>query len=168
LNDADFLFTVAEVSVALAGFAGLVSVVADRLGGRSGELGAHRLRTMLLYSLTATFFCLIPYICIRAGLAEIPSWRLCSAGLFIAWLLVFGRAFPRARRFSRGIPFLHLLLAYLGIALSVVGLAVLAANAAGAFGSHANVAYLVAIVLLLLAATRLFVRLFVSLIRPAV
>jgi hypothetical protein len=55
-----------------------------------------------------------------------------------------------------------------GITISVVGLGVLAINTAGFFGSQAAVAYQASLFLLFLAALRIFVRLFVLLIRQAV
>ena len=168
MSDTDFLFTVAEVAVTLAGFAGLVSVIAQRPAGRFADLAAHRLRTMLLYSLTATVFSLIPYLFLRAGLGDELSWRMCSAGFFAAWLPMFVRARAHSSRFTSDIPLREQLLLYVGIAISVGGLAVLALNVAGVFRSQAAVAYQSSLLLLLLAALRVFVRLFVSLIRPAV
>jgi hypothetical protein len=168
LGDADFMFTVAEVAVALAGFAGLVSIVSQRLDGRNVDLGSHRLRLMLLYSLTVTGFSLVPYLLLRAGVAEVSSWRLCSAAFFMVWLAIFAPAFPRATSFAHGAPLTLRLWAYVGIAVSVVGLTVLALNTLGVFGSRAGVAYMTALLILLFGAARLFFRLFKSLVRPDV
>jgi len=169
LEDSDYLFTVAEVAVALAGFAGLVSVIADRLGTQENptELAGHRLQVMLVYSLTATGFALVPYLFFRAGLSSTLVWRL-SSGLFLAtWLLIFARALPASLAFARGASTSAWVLVYVGFSISVAGLLLLLLNTLGAFGANPAFAYLVALTLLLLAAARLFVRLFLSLLRPA-
>jgi len=167
LEDTEFLFTVAEVGVALAGFAGLVSVVAQRRGQtRAGAAEAHRLRMMLVYCLLATGFAFVPYVLLRTEMDPVGAWRLSSAGLGVIWAGYFARAFPRASRFVEGSPLRVRLLAYVGIAISAFGLATLAASALGAFGRHTAVAYMVALLALLLAAVRLFVRTFVSMLNP--
>ena len=167
MGDIEFLSTISELSVALAGFAGLVTVLSERLGERSRERGAHMLSTMLLYSLTAAGFSLVPQLFFRAGVDELSSWRICSVAFFATWLIFFLRAFPPASRFVSGFPFRQKLLAYAGIFISVVGLIVLLLNAVGLFGAQAAVAYQAALLVLLLAAARLFVLLFISLARPS-
>ena len=168
MEDSDYLFTVAEVGVALAGFAGLVSVIADRLSTNENpaELASHRLQVMLMYSLTATGFALVPYLFLRAGLVPDIAWRLYSSFFFATWLTIFLRMLPRALAFARGISTGAWLLVYLGFSISVAGLALLLLNTLGVFGTNTALAYLVALTLLLLAAVRLFVRLFLSLVRP--
>jgi hypothetical protein len=167
VGDNEFLSTIAEVSVTLAGFAGLVTVVAERLGERSRARGAHMLSTMLLYCLTAAGFALVPQLFLRAGVDDASSWRICSAAFFVVWGAFFLRAFPAANRFVQDTTLGQRLVAYLGIAISSVGLVTLLLNALGVFGSLSAVAYQGSLLVLLLAAARLFVLLFMSLARSA-
>lgn len=85
----DFLFTVAEVSVAFAGFAGLVTVLARRLKPGERELDIVRLRDMLLLSFLATAFSLFPTLPAVFGASDALVWRL-SSGFFAAAWMGFG------------------------------------------------------------------------------
>ena len=58
--DSDFLLTVAEVAAAFAGFAGLVTIVARRLGeARATDAEVHLLYRMLLVSMLTITACLL-------------------------------------------------------------------------------------------------------------
>jgi hypothetical protein len=85
--DTDFLFTVAEVGVAMAGFAGLVTVLANRGTERSRERGVHLLRSMLFVSLMVTAFALFPRLPEHYGLDSAALWSVSSGAFFIAWTL---------------------------------------------------------------------------------
>jgi hypothetical protein len=97
--DTDFLFTVAEVSVALAGFAGLVTVLANRGTERSRERGVHLLRSMLFVSLMVTAFSLFPRIPEHYGMGPHSVWRVSSGAFFVAWVLYI---VPSGMRFRAG------------------------------------------------------------------
>ena len=60
--DADHLFTVAEVGIALAGFSTLVAVLGVRSGRADPRLDAVRLQIMLESSLFVVAFSLFPLI----------------------------------------------------------------------------------------------------------
>jgi hypothetical protein len=83
-----FLQTVAQVSVAIAGFAALISAFRgqDRQWDRREITGRN---TILEMSLAAAFFALIPFP-IESVLVElrlVGVWRICSAGLLIFLIL---------------------------------------------------------------------------------
>jgi hypothetical protein len=85
----DFLFTVAEVAVAFAGFAGLVTVLAQRLSHSQLEFDVVRFRDMLLLSLIAAAFALFPTLPAAFGASDEMTWRV-SSTLFVAAWLGFG------------------------------------------------------------------------------
>jgi hypothetical protein len=80
-----FLFTVAELAVAFAGFAGLVTVLTRRLTGAEREFDIVRLRDLLLLSLLAAAFALFPELPVLFGAGEDATWRLSSFFLAAAW-----------------------------------------------------------------------------------
>jgi hypothetical protein len=89
LVEADFLFTIAEVAAAFAGFSTLVVVVAQRSRKGRAELAAIRLTNMLRLSLLVILFSLVPYLPAYLGGSVIGAWRI-SSGLFaLLWLAYF-------------------------------------------------------------------------------
>jgi hypothetical protein len=81
----DFLYTVAEVAVAFAGFAGLVTVLTQRLAESQREFDIVRFRDMLLLSLIAGAFALFPTLPANFGASEEATWRASSALFLVAW-----------------------------------------------------------------------------------
>lgn len=95
----ELFFTIAEVGVAFAGFAGLVTVLAGRQE-RSEERAALELvflHTVLATSLSVVAFALLPPSLSYLGVEPVNSLRTAS-GLFLAVSLGYGSwAGPRAR-----------------------------------------------------------------------
>jgi Na+/proline symporter len=79
----DLLLTAAEVSIALAGFASVVSIFGQRYANVDPRIGYHRLRTMVELSLTATAFSLVPLGLAATELSEVAAWRISSL-MFVA------------------------------------------------------------------------------------
>ncbi len=79
----DLLLTVAEVSVALAGFASVVSIFGQRIANVDPRISYHRLRIMVELSLTATAFSLLPVMLAATELSASATWRLSSL-MFVA------------------------------------------------------------------------------------
>jgi hypothetical protein len=163
-----FLLTVAEVAVAFAGFAGLVTVLTQRLTKTERDFDVVRFRDMLLLSLIAAAFALFPTLPVTFGASEEITWRI-SSGLFVvAWAgfglqgLLAGFRLSRSgtRPFARPL-FWNNLVAYVP---SVVALVLVAAGADAVAGVRAGV-YLAALYVLLYLAGAYFVALFVSLAR---
>jgi hypothetical protein len=75
------LHVVAELAVAFAGFASLVSILGVRRGRDAPEIDALRLRGMLETSLLVAAFALVPILAHESGLAVTLAWRV-SAGCF--------------------------------------------------------------------------------------
>ncbi len=98
MQDSDLLLTIAEVAVAFAGFASLVSILGHRSAQDDFYVSSVRMRAMVLYSLLVVAFALIPFVFNRYGLRDEALWRVSSALFAIAvvavevWLIrqVFG------------------------------------------------------------------------------
>ena len=73
------LSLVAELAIALAGFASLVTIIGRRQGREDRVLDAIRLRSMLEFSLLTAAFALLPLVPFHAGLSQNSTWRLCAA-----------------------------------------------------------------------------------------
>ncbi len=80
---ADLLLTMAEVSVAFAGFASITVLFRGRSAGDWTIPDQLRYGAMLRGSLCACLFSLFPIVLLRAGLSEPWTWSLSSVGLII-------------------------------------------------------------------------------------
>jgi hypothetical protein len=83
LEHRDTLLTIAEIAVALAGFASLVSVIGGRQNDTSRVFASLRLRTMLEVAFRNTFFALLPLPFLQLAPSDPILWRI-SSGLYIA------------------------------------------------------------------------------------
>lgn len=97
MPESDFLFTVAEIAAAFAGFSTLIVVVSERLSGTRGETVAYRLRLMLILCLITILFCLFPYLPIRFGLSSSAAWQVSSGAFGIVWFGYWCLAFRAIR-----------------------------------------------------------------------
>ena len=87
MANADLMLTFAEVAVTFAGFAGLVTVIAQRLSGADTTVATGRLQGMLVLSLLVAAFSFVPQLVAGFGLSEEAVWRA-SSGLYgLAWVV---------------------------------------------------------------------------------
>ena len=91
------LLTIAELAVALAGFASLVSVIARSRDNRSRAIDAFRLHTMLEMALRNAAFALAPLPFLQMLPADPNVWRVSSGLYMISTALYMVRARRRAR-----------------------------------------------------------------------
>ncbi len=129
MGSTDSLHLIAELAVAVAGFASLVAVIGRRQGRDYPHWDAARLGSMLETSLLVIAFSLLPLLPFKAGLSAEFSWRI-SAGVFavsgVALALHQGR---RARKLP-GYSFLRPWTILFGV-LSGSAVLVLALGASG-------------------------------------
>ena len=165
------LSLVAELAIALAGFASIVAVLGRGHGRDNVAMDAARVGGMLEYSLLAAAFALLPAVLFHAGLSENSTWRLCSA-LFgvsnIIYLTTVLRRLSRIRAYplGRGHGFFNPSSASwlaLGLALQIPAVALLFAAAAG-WLARPEAAYLWALYVYLCMSALLFLRLVRSLL----
>ncbi|GEM_PF-5993354 len=172
---ADFLYIVAEIAAAFAGFSSLVAAISRRsedapepISPRSEdapeqlEMDFRTLRNVLLLSLQAVLYALLPNLLERQGLTPEVAFRIAGAFLFMAggaYVLFTIRQLPNAyHQLGRTVPSSF----KLNAGLILAGCAMQAASALGLVPIHT---YLVSLSFFVYCAGFGFVRLFVSL-RP--
>lgn len=158
------LHLVAELAVAFAGFASLVSIIGSRRGRDAPEIDASRIRSMLEASLLVAAFTFAPILAHEAGLSVSASWRA-SSGLFAtAAAPVMALQSRRAYAFTG----FRMSRSWQASALAL-WVATLAAVLGTAFGvvENAGFGYVLGLFVYLAYAGLLFVRLVVSLLEGA-
>lgn len=162
MDDSELLLAIAQLSVAFAGFSGLASVLGQR---KARDLDVRRLQSVLVTSLLATTFSLLPFLPSRLG-APLEVAARASAGAFALSLTIFlllearsyrALGYPRAPTLSRLALFNFLLYvtAILGLILVVFGFLATARRGVYLFG----------LLSLLFVTGTVFVRVFLSLVR---
>lgn len=158
-SESDALTIVAELAVAIAGFAGIVVSLRGRVEDLS-PMAAARLWRLVETSLATALFALLPLAFHHLGLPASQVWSL-SSGLFAAWLV---GAFVALIRRSRGVvsagdvPWTFNAV-FLGVL--VLAVAALLSNALGA-GSRAFGPYFAALLGYLALAGLVFARLLLA------
>jgi hypothetical protein len=159
MNHADTLYALAQVSVAFAGFAGLMAFVRERAAGPLTRVQRNRLIGMVRVALIVTAFALLPIVVSAQGLSDTTTWRV-SGALFatafapitvIAWrrlLEIRKAAVPAA------VPFIP--------QVATVGLLLLLGSVASA--EHSSGLYLAGLFFVLLVSGALFFTLVVTLL----
>ena len=84
MEHSDLLLTTAEVSIAFAGFASLVTFLGSRGTGHELPRDVARLRAMILMSLLALAFSLFPFLPHVLGASPQAVWRMSSVAFLIA------------------------------------------------------------------------------------
>ena len=79
MNEIEQLLTIAEVSVALAGFAGIVATFQFRQQVNVNRGHALALSMIVNISLVGALFAVLPMVFINYGIAEEDVWPICSA-----------------------------------------------------------------------------------------
>ena len=87
MEQSDVLFALAEVSVAFAGFSGVVAAFGRRDPGTWSFAERMRFNGLIETSLAALFFCVVPFCLSALHLSDAHVWRTASA-LFAAYLVV--------------------------------------------------------------------------------
>lgn len=93
----DTLLTIAEIAVALAGFASIVSVIAQRSDERARVADAYRLRLMLEVALRNAGFAVLPLPFLPMVASTAVVWRGAS-GVYLVAALVHGLIRLRSQR----------------------------------------------------------------------
>ena len=94
------LSLVAELAIALAGFASIVAIIGGRRNADDATIDVLRLRGMLEVSLITAAFALLPNLPFYAGLSETVALRLCAT----AFALVGGMYLVLVLRRTANVP----------------------------------------------------------------
>jgi hypothetical protein len=165
-EDAEYLFTIAEVAAAFAGFAGLVTVVAQRGSPRDLTVALNLLRNMLLVALLVVLASLAPHVVLRLGISPGTAWRVAGGAFFLGWLAYIVVAAPAAYRHVRDVDRREGLFWYPHLALHLVAGGCLLATAIEISSGKGPGLYSLALYILLYMAAYLLLRLFLMLVRP--
>ena len=94
----DVLLTIAEVAIAVLGFAAIVTALRHRSGQRADLLTQYRIRVMIGMSATALLFSFLPFVFRAAGLQESSVASVSSALFAVALAILLGRGLSHQRR----------------------------------------------------------------------
>ncbi len=94
----DVLLTIAEVAIAVIGFAAIVTALRHRSGQRADLLTQFRIRVMIALSAVALLLSFLPFVFRAAGLQESSVASVSSALFAVALAVLVGRALARQRR----------------------------------------------------------------------
>ena len=97
MDHRDTLLTIAEIAIALAGFASIVSVIAQRTEERDRVADAHRLRLMLEVALRNAGFAVLPLPFLPWAPSDPMAWRVAS-GVYLVVALLHGVIRLKAQR----------------------------------------------------------------------
>ena len=151
------LSTLAEIAIAITGFAGVVAVFGRRSSGHWSVIEQARLVVLLGSSLAALLFCVLPFVVLSIPVSESSCWRSLSVLLAVA-LTVFTAQVVRvnieALRVPRSEREVSLLLSAIFLTGDLLAIILLLANAfLGVVWP-----YLAAIIWVLARAAMIFVR----------
>ncbi len=93
----DLLLTIAEIAIAVLGFAAIVTALSRR-SGDSDPISWLRLRVMIEASITVLAFSFLPFVFRAADLADSSTASLSSALFAVTTIMVVGDLFVRQRR----------------------------------------------------------------------
>jgi len=162
MEDTELLLTVAEIAVAFAGFSGLVTILGQRLSRVHPQLVEHNLRAMILTSLLAVSFSLLPFLPHRLGASPDVAWRISAGAFGVALATYFFNTGIRRRALGRsGVAGVLSAGTLLSATLWLLAILVLLAVAAGIAGAGF---YLLALFVVLYVSGQLFFTVFVSLL----
>jgi hypothetical protein len=159
MQGADLLQTVAEVSVAFAGFTGVVLAFGRRADRPWSPMDVYRFRVLLGASLQALLLSLIPFLLHYAGASERTTWAASSFLVCLLLLVVTAVDLRYLGPIREQIPRADRLLG-VGIGVGFVFVfPVQIANVLGAFTTGSIAAYLGALIYYLAMSSLMFLRL---------
>jgi len=91
-----WLQTLAQISVTLAGFSGLLAGIRQR-NRRESEINITRLRTIVETSLSVLAFCLIPILLNGLGIGEVGALRISAIAFLAGFIPLTAMGFRRFR-----------------------------------------------------------------------
>lgn len=161
----DYLFLIAELAAAFAGFTAIVSVLDTRSDSRKRALEVLRLRAMLEASLLTIALALLPWLLLQVGLGAI-AWRwACAIGFLAVGALYVAQVRRGFAREMKEIPGYSLLFARFLAGMGIAGLGLLIAGASGV--ADPATLYTVCATILLSVAGLQFFRLSISIMGSA-
>ena len=142
MQHSDLLMTMAEVSVAFAGFTGVVGVFGIQISKTSHERQIFLIGAMIGFSLITALFSFAPLILSTLGIPDVLVWRIASGLLAVAVIAWTAFGSFEARRLEKlGEQPLPLLSNPVQGVIMLVLLGSLFANAVGLFATRTSGVY---------------------------
>lgn len=164
MDETDILLTLAEIGVALAGFASLAAVLGRRYRNTAPLVNAIRLRGLLDAGISAMMLALIGVLMLQIGGESPWVWQGAAAvGLF--FVSTIGTAAFRREKLRRHLPGFRKRASFIMftlVAMVFVGFTIITAGLAGEFGFQI---YLAMLLLLLVICCTMFVLVIASLMK---
>lgn len=104
MEGSDILQTIAEVSIALAGFSGIVVALGGRSGRSLSDFEMFRLRILLLASLLALGLTLLPFFWHYLRVPADVAWSICSAVVVAVMIPIVIHDTRAFRAYSNDMP----------------------------------------------------------------
>jgi hypothetical protein len=158
---AEALAALAQVSVAFAGFSGIVTAFRRRSPGEWSRVDRFRFRFMVEFSLATLALSLIPFFLTELGCGEARVWSASSLVLGAGALLYLTRSALDLRRVVAAGERVSWTLAAVSVAVGIAVAASAFANAAGAFARPSGV-YLAGVGGCLFVSSAMFARLLLA------
>ena len=156
----DVLLTIAEVAIAVLGFAAIVTALRRRSAQRADLLTRFRLGIMIEASTAVLLFSFLPFVFRAADLQESSVASVSSALFAVALAILIGNGFGRQRRqFGRFFLPETRLFDVCGFASGVLLVGALSFRSAGMLSQLGFAPYVAALLFCLFMAIQVFVRL---------
>ncbi len=166
MEESELLITVAEISVAFAGFASLASIFGQRAGQDDARVDAGRLLNMLTTSLTVTGLALVPFVPMLLGIAM--RWVWGSGGVIgLIAIVAFCPAILRRTAVMKQYAGFSFIRSYWNYALTAVAVAALVCCVLGMPADKLFATYFVGLLALLAVSGSLFFSVIASLARKS-
>ncbi len=154
----DLLYTIAEVSITLAGFSGVVFILGSRAQGRFTQAEKNGLFHLLLTSCGNAIVALVVAAVLAASADELVAWRMGCALVGVFVLFGASRAMIEEKRGEHSLPrFVAWPVPVVSIILALVNVVV----AAGLFVSYAPIICIALLIFLILVSVLYFASLLV-------
>ena len=165
MEEIDVLLTVAEIGVALAGFASLATVIGHRYKNTAPLVNALRLRGLLDAGLSAMVLALFAVLLLKIGGSSAWVWQGSSAA-GVCIVATIGWAALRREKLRHHLPGYKKPVAVFVFSLVGVAFVGFALNSVGLTGNYGFQVYFGILCLLLLICCTMFVLVIVSLLSP--
>lgn len=164
MDETDILLTVAEIGVALAGFASLAAILGRRDKATDPLVNAIRLRGLLDAGLSAMLLALVGVLMLQIGGAQEWVWRA-AAVVGIVFVSTIGTAAFRREKLRRHLPGFRQrasIVMFSLVAAAFLGFVFISSGFAGHYGFHL---YFAILCLLLIICCTMFVLVIASLMK---
>ena len=120
MNGSEYMYTVAEVSVGLSGFAATVMVMRHREGSSLSSLDRLMVATLIERGLMAAFLSLLPVLLFGLGLSEPLLWAVSSGTFVIYGIWIAYRGIRNRRYIIDTMMSMSLYFGLIGIGVAVI------------------------------------------------